>query len=103
MVLPFSLTRRLERGKSRGKLHQHLARRLALLFLLGLVHNRLLDFKFPELRIPGVLQRIAVCYFVARFIVMNVGKRGQSFAAVAILVGYWAIDALIPAPDLARA
>jgi predicted acyltransferase len=98
LVLPFSLTRRLERGESRGELYRHLARRLALLFLLGLVHNGLLDLRFHELRIPGVLQRIAICYFVAGLIVMNAGMRGQAMAAGAILIAYWAIIALVPVP-----
>ena len=98
MVLPFSLTRRLERGESRGALYRHLAVRLGLLFLLGLVHNGLLDFNLHELRIPGVLQRIAICYFVAGLVVMNSSVRGQVITAGAILFSYWAILALIPVP-----
>jgi predicted acyltransferase len=98
LVLPFSLTRRLERGADRRELYKHLARRLALLFLLGLIYNQLLDFKFHELRLAGVLQRIAVCYFVAGVIVMNASVRGQAIVTGAILVVYWAIMMLIPVP-----
>jgi predicted acyltransferase len=98
MVLPFSLTRRLERGASRSDLYRHLVVRLGLLFLLGLVHNGLLDFNLHELRIPGVLQRIAICYFAAGLIVMNTGARRQAMAAAGILLGYWAIMALVPVP-----
>ena len=80
-VLPFSLTRRLEAGADHRQLYGHLVRRLLLLFLLGLVYNGLLDFNFPHLRIPGVLQRIAVCYFLAALVVMNLKVRGQAAVA----------------------
>jgi predicted acyltransferase len=98
LVLPFSLTRRLERGADRRELYKHLARRLVLLFLLGLVHNQLLNFNFHDLRIAGVLQRIALCYFAAGLIVMNAGVRAQAVITGGILVAYWAIMALVPVP-----
>jgi predicted acyltransferase len=100
VVLPFSLTRRLERGANRGELYGHLVRRLLLLFLLGLVYEGLLDFNFHDLRIAGVLQRIAICYFIAALIVMNTSIRNQAIAAAAILVGYWIILLVIPVPGV---
>jgi predicted acyltransferase len=60
LVLPFSLTRRLEAGGNRKELYGHAVRRLLLLFFLGMLANGLLDLNFPELRILGVLQRIAI-------------------------------------------
>ena len=100
VVLPFSLTRRLERGANRGELYRHLVRRLLLLFLLGLVYNGLLDFNIQHLRIAGVLQRIAICYFISGLIVMNASIRNQAIAAGAILVGYWIILLAIPVPGV---
>jgi predicted acyltransferase len=41
------------------------------------------------LRVPGVLQRIAVCYFLAAMVMMYLGVRGRAFVTVAILLGYW--------------
>ena len=98
VVLPFSLTRRLERGASRAGLYRHLVQRLVLLFFLGLIYNGLLDFQFHDLRIAGVLQRIALGYFFAALLVMNTSVRGQAIVTGAILVGYWAILMLIPVP-----
>lgn len=98
VVLPFSLTRRLEAGADRGQIYRHLIRRLILLFLLGLVHNGLLDFRFHELRIPGVLQRIAICYFLTALVVMNTNIRGQALVAVGILIAYFAVIKLVPVP-----
>jgi len=100
VVLPFSLTRRLERGANRGELYRHLVRRLLLLLVLGLVYEGLLDFNFHDLRIAGVLQRIAICYFIAALIVMNTSIRNQAITAGAILVGYWIILLVIPVPGV---
>ncbi len=99
-VLPFSLTRRLEAGADRRQLYGHLVWRLLLLFLLGLVYNGLLDFNFPHLRSPGVLQRIAVCYFLAALVVMNLKVRGQAAVAGGILVIYWLAMRFVPVPGV---
>lgn len=98
LVLPFSLTRRLEAGGNRRQLYQHALRRLFLLFFLGLMANGLLDLNFPELRILGVLQRIAIAYFFATLLVMNFKVRGQAVATALILLGYWALMAWVPVP-----
>jgi len=100
VVLPFSVTRRLEAGANRAQIYWHLARRLVLLFLLGLVVNGLLNFRFHELRIPGVLQRIAVCYFVAALVMMNASVRGQAAVAGGLLVVYWLVMRLVPVPGI---
>ena len=97
-VLPFSVTKRLEAGSSRGQLYRHLVKRLVLLFALGLLYNGLLDFDFHQLRIAGVLQRIALCYFFAALIVMNTKVRGQIAFFAGILLAYWAVMMLVPVP-----
>jgi len=50
------------------------------------------------MRIPGVLQRIAVCYFVASIIFLNTRWRAQAAIGVALLLGYWALMTLVPVP-----
>ena len=97
-VLPFSLTKRLEAGADRGRLYRHLVKRLVVLFALGLVYNGLLDFNFHHLRIAGVLQRIALCYFFAALIVMNTRIRGQIAFFAGILIVYWLAMMLVPVP-----
>ncbi len=100
VVLPFSITRRLEAGANRGQIYWHSVRRLVLLFLLGLVVNGLLNFRFHELRIPGVLQRIAICYFITSIVMMNTSVRGQAIVAGSLLVAYWLVMKLIPVPGI---
>jgi len=102
LVLPFSLTRRLEAGADRRQLYRHAFQRLFLLLLLGLLYNGLLDLNFHELRLLGVLQRIALAYFFATLLVMNLKVRGQVIATGLILVAYWAIMAWVPVPGFGR-
>ncbi|HQU74348.1 MAG TPA: DUF5009 domain-containing protein, partial [Calditrichia bacterium] len=58
-------------------------------------------FDLAHIRIPGVLQRIALCYGIAAVLFLNTGLRGQIGATVAILLGYWGIMVLIPTPGYA--
>lgn len=100
VVLPFSLTRRVEEGEDRKKLYRHAFKRFVLLFVFGLFYNGLLDFNLHTMRIPGVLQRIAICYFITTLVVMNTGVRGQATVAGSLLVGYWLIMKLVPVPGV---
>ncbi|MCC6670871.1 MAG: DUF1624 domain-containing protein [Planctomycetes bacterium] len=75
-------------------------RRGVLLFALGLL---LAAFPFTadrleHLRIPGVLQRIAVCYVGAAFLYRASGTRWLTATIVACLLGYWALMTLVPVP-----
>ena len=58
LVMPFSLSKRVERGHGRVRLLLHIFRRGAILFLLGLLYNGLMKFEFDDFRWTGVLQRI---------------------------------------------
>ncbi len=97
-VLPFSISRRIERGQSRRALYLHIFKRATVLILLGLILNGLLRFNWPQMRWPGVLQRIGLCYFFASLLVMNTKWRTQLIVAVGILLLYWAAMTLIPVP-----
>ena len=65
-----------------------------------MVYNGLLDFNIHTLRIPGVLQRIAICYLVAALVIMNTSIRGQAIVAGSILIVYWLIMKLVPVPGI---
>ena len=97
-VLPFSVLRRIERGQSRTSVYLHILKRTAILILLGLILNGLLRFNWPQMRWPGVLQRIGLCYFFAALLVMNTKWHTQAIVAAAILLLYWAASTLIPVP-----
>lgn len=105
VAMTFSLSRRLAAGDDRRRLFGHLVRRSAILFALGLLLASfpfgLLpahEFALASLRIPGVLQRIGLCYLAAGAIFLWTGWRGQALWAVGLLAGYWLLLALVPVP-----
>ena len=103
VVLPFSLRKYQTGDQPKAAAFGRLARRVLLLFLLGLVYNNLLKFDFANLRVAGVLQRIAICYGIAAVIFLLTKVRTQVILFVAILVGYWAIMMYVPAPESKQA
>jgi predicted acyltransferase len=101
IVLPFSLGKLRERGEPTSAIYWRILRRTVLLFVFGLIFNHIQNFNFPEMRWPGVLQRIALGYGFAALIYMNTRVRGQVLITAAILLGYWALLAFVPAPGSA--
>lgn len=98
-VLPFSLKKRLERGDSKRSILIKIFRRTFILFMLGLIENGLLRFEgFYDLRIMGVLQRLALGYFFAAIIMLFLNIRWQVIIFSAILIGYWAALTFIQVP-----
>jgi predicted acyltransferase len=77
LSMTLSFGRRVEEGADRGKLFLHTLRRAALIFALGLFLNGFPYFPIHRWRIPGVLQRIAVCYLIAGAIFLVTRVRGQ--------------------------
>ncbi len=99
VVLPFSLRKYQTGEHPKSAALGRTARRVVLLFLLGLIYNNLLKFDFANLRMTGVLQRIAICYGIAALIFLFTKMRTQAILFVAILAGYWAILMYVPSPD----
>jgi predicted acyltransferase len=56
------------------------------------------DMTGGYMRIPGVLQRIGLAFFLAAVIMLFTGVRGRIRWCVGILLGYWALLMLVPAP-----
>jgi predicted acyltransferase len=96
--ITLALARRTESGGSKRDLYVKIVRRTVIIFALGVV---LTAFPYNDLaafRIPGVLQRIAVCYFFAAIIFLKTRWRAQAAIVVALLLLYWAAMKLIPVP-----
>lgn len=55
-------------------------------------------YNFAAMRIPGVLQRIAVCYLVVSLIFIHTSWKQQAAIAIGLLLSYWALMTLIPVP-----
>jgi predicted acyltransferase len=98
VAIPLALGRRVGGGERRAAIVAKILRRSAIIFALGLLLHAVPDFDVANIRIPGVLQRIAVCYLVAALLFLRTGWRAQAGLAVVLLVGYWAALTLVPVP-----
>jgi len=75
-----------------------IVRRTLLIFFIGLFLHGFPYFDLSNLRIPGVLQRIAVCYLVASIIFINTNWKQQGVIAAVLLVGYQVLMTVVPVP-----
>jgi predicted acyltransferase len=98
--LVFSLAKREEKGTSNLAFIVLILRRTIILFALGLLINVFSILDFENFRIPGVLQRIALCYFFASLIVMMTGLRGRILWLISLLASYWIMMKFIPASGI---
>jgi len=98
VALTLSFAKRKERGDSKEKLLLHVLRRAAIIFGLGLFLSGFPYFDVSIIRIPGVLQRIAVCYLAGSVIFLYSSIRWQMIWAGAFLGVYWLLIAFVPVP-----
>ena len=101
VAIPLAFARRVESGGSKRDLYLKIIKRTLIIFAIGLVLNGLPFFPLAEYRIPGVLQRIAVCYFFASIIFLNSKVRTQIAITIGLLIFYWVLVRLVPAPGFA--
>jgi len=105
-VLAFS--KAMAKGMGRQELIKKTAIRGAKIFGLGLALAAFpyvvfspefgLHPKIASLRIPGVLQRIAVIYLMAAFLFLYTSTKVRWILGGLILIGYWLAMSLIPVP-----
>lgn len=93
-----SVGKRLAGGASRGRIVLQALRRSTILCGLGLLLGAVPELSLATMRIPGVLQRIAVCYLAVVVVFLWTGWRGQATVAAGLLLGYWALLTLVPVP-----
>lgn len=121
MALGLSFPRPLATSMERMRFWTRIARRMALLILLGLALNATYNAAValgappigpddvPALRYPSILARIALCYGLAATIIVLTGRReadgrtainllGIAGVAAAIVLGYWALLRFVPVP-----
>lgn len=100
VAMTFSFGKLLEKGADKHGLLLKTAKRAVLIFLVGLAIHSFpwVGYDYAHWRIPGVLQRIAIAYLFAASIYLFTNVRGQVIAIATLLLGYWALQTLIPVP-----
>jgi len=58
---------------------------------------------YHDVRLPGVLQRIAIVYFVVSLLYLKTSQKTQIITGAVLLLGYWALMTLIPVPGFGAA
>ena len=101
VAITLSLGRRVESGGVTRDVYLKILKRTLIIFAIGLFLNGLPHFPFAEWRIPGVLQRIAVCYGLASIIYLNTRARTQILIALGLLLFYYILLMTVPAPGYA--
>jgi len=97
--LVFSLGKIMER-EGRAAACKRAVRRAVLLYLLGLLYYGGFATAWAEIRLLGVLQRIALCYLFAALVFCFCGLRGRVAVCVGLLAAYWALMTFVPAPGV---
>ncbi len=90
---------RRARGETTSKLLLHAFKRFAIIFGLGLFLAGYPSFNLGVIRIPGVLQRIAVVYLITSIIILYAGRAARWVIAACLLVGYFLLMKFVPVPD----
>ena len=107
--LPISLKRRVESGCSNKQMIRHIIIRSTALILLGIVLNALPEFDWSTIRLPGVLQRIGLCWMMVSLLIYFTAIKSAEkkflpneymllLVAASILIAYWLLLAIVPVP-----
>ena len=97
--IALSLPSLVER-EGRASAHRRVLRRSLLLYVLGLIAYGGISGHWADVRLLGVLQRIALCYLFTSLTFLNLNLRGMIAALVILLAGYWALMTFVPLPGV---
>jgi len=93
----FSLSRSLRKAGRAATLRRVL-KRTVLLLLIGIFYYGGISAGLDQVRLLGVLQRIALCYLFASLIFSVAKPKAMVAVCVTLLVGYWALMTFVPVP-----
>ena len=99
MSIVFSLSR-ITSSSDKKKAYIRIFKRFILLWALGILYYGGFKNHWPDIRIVGVLPRLAFTYFIASILFLNFKKQGLLFISAAVLIGYWILLSFVPVPGL---
>lgn len=102
VAMPFSFSKRLRPNEAYGSIYRRMARRVALLWLLGLIAEGNLIFSLSTLDLGALhlyantLQAIACGYVISALALLHLPRWGQGSLCVALLLAYGTALAFVP-------
>ncbi|MEM8527209.1 MAG: heparan-alpha-glucosaminide N-acetyltransferase domain-containing protein [Bacteroidota bacterium] len=97
--IALALSKRKERGDEHKAILFKILKRTLIIFGIGLFLNGFPLFNFETIRIPGVLQRIALVYGISATLFLKTNWKTQAWVGIGLLFLYWGLMTLIPTPD----
>lgn len=110
--LVLSMSKQIKAGVPKSEIVYKVIKRTLIIMLLGYAlnffPNHLTWDTLTTVRVYGVLQRIAICYFFAALCYLYMNTITQIGVIIVLLVGYWILLMHVPVPhygigDLSRA
>ncbi|MCE1198210.1 MAG: DUF5009 domain-containing protein [Marinilabiliales bacterium] len=98
MSLVFSLSKIL-RNDGKMAAYKRLLRRFLLLYLLGFIYYGGFSNSWPDIRLLGVLQRLAFTYLFAGMLYIHLEIKWLALVSILILIGNWILFCFVPVPD----
>ena len=107
MSTTYAVAVRRSRGATTQDLVLQVLRRSALIFLIGVFLNGFpfgmigdSAFSFATWRIPGVLQRIAICYLLGSLLYLWLPARRFWYVIAGLFLAYWLMMEFLPVPGV---
>jgi predicted acyltransferase len=92
-------------GVGQSKMILTALRRMVVLMLITWLTQIILrwNFNLGQLRLPGVLPRIAMVYFICTVLYLKTSQKTRDWVFVIVLVGYYLLMTFVPVPGLGYA
>ena len=102
-AMVYSLSARSAKGNCRKTLTGHVLARAAKIFALDIALALFPEMHWTEMRVYGILTRIALCYLLAGLLLVATMKMQRRVTALigivaVLLVGYWVLMRWVPVP-----
>ncbi len=100
--ITLAYTKRIDASVAKGSMYKKIVIRSLKIFAVGLLLWLFPKFNFENIRVAGVLQRIAVVFLFSALLFLNTRWKTQAIVAAILLVGYWLTMVLIPTPGFGK-
>ncbi len=101
MSVVFSLGKLVKREGKKAA-YKRIFRRFIILYLLGIIYYGGVNHGIQNIRLLGVLQRLAFVYLFSGILYINIRTRGLIITFLGILIIYWAFLSFVPVPDIGK-